>query len=122
MNYVYNLKRVSKTEVKKQYALPVLFAQNIETKIHKKYKHKRIDDITKKSHKFWDRHTKIGFSNDPKTRVTKINKSELKDGRTEYFDLNPIDRIVIFFILLYYFLRPWLLLILIFAFVYMSLK
>lgn len=107
MNYVYNLKRISKTKVRKQYAFPIFFAYNIENKIHRMYAHKRIKDVSRTKYKFWDRYSKIGVSNNVKRRVNEINKSKLKSGKTESFDLNVIDRAIIFIILSFYCLLPW---------------
>ena len=90
--YVYILKRVGDKEAEIIFKRQFWNAPYIERRLHKVFKECRFNLFEQtKNNSFFNNHYKIGFSDNPERRLRYINKSELKEGFTEWFRLNDFE-------------------------------
>lgn len=95
--YIYLLERVKKHEVKMIFCVRVLNMKKAESELHDMFGDSKIKDITKKRAPsgLFQSHVKIGLTSNPVKRVESINKSKLKNGKTEYFAANWLEILTI---------------------------
>ena len=111
--FIYLLERCSRYEVTLMFAVHVWNMEKAENELHELFSDSRFKDITKVKPPgdFSASQVKIGLSYDPKERVETINKSKLKDGKTEYFSANWLEVLTIKLWMIIIFLRPYIKLI-----------
>lgn len=115
--YIYLLERVGKNKVELSFSVPVMNMEKAEKELHEKFGDSRIKDITRKRMPvLFQGHYKIGLSKDVQKRVEEINKSKLKNGKTEYFAANWLEVLFIIIQMIWISIRPYFLTITVLAF------